>query len=411
MQFNIHPINLVRSLSLALELSTGGLSRHHWRTAMISDRLAVHVGVDDWDRQKLVFAALLHDIGAASNWTEKMLNSGLHYHAQEGYELLKNSPQLGILAEPILHHHDYWDGSSPSGLAGEQIPISSRIIHIADRMEVMLRDDSYIFEHEDEILAAIRAGSGSMFDPALVRAMHEIARRESFWLDLINPRYYENFFREMNAHWRMQFSMDDVINIAEIFATIIDRTSSFTAAHSWRVASIAAFLAKTKGYSSDEIKMMRIAGLFHDLGKLAVPNYLLEKPGKLTEKEFGIIKQHTYYTYRILEQIDGFGTIAEWAAYHHETLDGSGYPFKIEEAGLRLGSRIVATADVFTALTEERPYRKSLSFQEVQKIMVGMVNNRKLDKNIVAELFINYDELFNEIRGLPAKIRESKFQG
>lgn len=403
MQFIIHPINLVRALSLALELSTGGLSRHHWRTAMISDRLAMHVGIDDWERQKLVFAALLHDIGAASNWTEKMLNAGMHYHAQEGYDLLKNSPQLGILAEPILHHHDFWDGSSPSGLAGEKIPIASRIIHIADRMEVMLKDDSYIFEHEAEILAAIRAGSGTMFDPNLVRAIHEVARRESFWLDLINPHYYENFFREVNTHWQMRFSMDDVISIAEIFATIIDRTSSFTAAHSWRVAAVSSFLAKTKGYSSDEVKMMRIAGLFHDLGKLAVPNYLLEKPGKLTEKEFGTIKQHTYYTYRILEHIDGFGTIAEWAAYHHETLDGSGYPFKIKEPELRLGSRIVATADVFTALTENRPYRLSLSYHEVQKIMLGMVNNRKLDKNIVAELFTNYDQLYNEIRDLPTK--------
>lgn len=82
MQINIHPINLVRALSLALELSTGGLSRHHWRTAMIADRIAVHIGVDDWERQKLVFAALLHDIGAASNWTERMVNADIHYHAE-----------------------------------------------------------------------------------------------------------------------------------------------------------------------------------------------------------------------------------------------------------------------------------------------------------------------------------------
>lgn len=401
MLFNIQPINLVRALSLALELSTGGLSRHHWRTAMISDRLAVHVGLDDWDRQKLVFAALLHDIGAASNWTERMINAGIHYHAVEGYELLKDSPQLGVLAEIILHHHDCWDGSSPSGLAGAEIPIASRIIHIADRMEVMLRDESYIFEQEEEVLAAMRAGSGILFDPDLVRAIHEITRRESFWLDLINQHYYENFFREVNANWSMRFNTDDIIHIAEVFATIIDRTSRFTAVHSRGVAAVSAFLARMKGYSSEEIKLMRIAGLFHDLGKLAVPNHILEKPGKLTEREFAIIKQHTYYTYRILNQIDGFGMIAEWAAFHHETLDGAGYPFKVQEKGLRLGSRIVATADVFTALTEERPYRKSMSYHEVHKIMSGMVNNRKLDRNIVADLFSNYDELYNEIRGLP----------
>ncbi|MCX7779883.1 MAG: HD domain-containing protein, partial [Negativicutes bacterium] len=215
--------------------------------------------------------------------------------------------------------------------------------------------------------------------------------------------YYEHFFREINTYWRMQFSIDDVSSIAEIFATIVDRTSRFTASHSWGVAAVAAFLAKTKGYCPEEVKMMRIAGLFHDLGKLAIPNHLLEKPGKLTGREFAIIKQHAYYSYRILEQIDGFTTIAEWAAYHHETLDGSGYPFRIGHDKLRLGSRILATADVFTALTEDRPYRPPITFRETQKIMNTMVSNRKLDGNIVGELFANYDELYNEIRGLPAK--------
>lgn len=80
-----------------------------------------------------------------------------------------------------------------------------------------------------------------------------------------------------------------------------------------------------------------------------------------------MIKQHTYYTYRILKQIDGFSTIAEWAAYHHETLDGTGYPFRIKEHELSLGSRIVAVADVFAALTENRPYRATLELSAVEK--------------------------------------------
>ncbi|MCX7779884.1 MAG: HD domain-containing protein, partial [Negativicutes bacterium] len=167
MIFNIYPINLVRALSLALELSTGGLSRHHWRTAIIAYRIAQHIDLDAWERQRVVYAALLHDLGAASNWAEKMTHAAIYDHAEEGYELLRNSPQLGMLAEPIRYHHDNWDGSSPSGLAGEAIPLSSRIIHLADRMEVLLKDDAYIFEQEDEVLGVIRAGSGKAFDPRL----------------------------------------------------------------------------------------------------------------------------------------------------------------------------------------------------------------------------------------------------
>lgn len=400
MQFNIHPINLIKALSLALEMSAGGLSRHHWRTAMIASRLAEYIGIEEQQRHVLVYAALLHDLGAASSWEEKHrlrlhVHDNIHAHAEAGYELLVDSAQLSVLAEPIRHHHDTWDGHiNPSGLSGKDIPLFGRIINLADRLEVLIRDDVYIIDQQPDILAALRKFSGTTFDPDLVKALHELARQESFWLDLTNTHYYLNFFKSIDDFGRIRFQLQDIINIGEIFATIIDRTSKFTGAHSRSVAAVSAYLAQAKGYSPAEVKVMRIAGLFHDLGKLAIPNEILEKPGKLTDREFAIIKQHPYYTYRILEQIDSFQLIAEWAAYHHETLDGSGYPFRVGENSLKLGSRIIAVADVFTALTEHRPYRHPLALAEVEKIMRSMVNNRKLDGNIVSDLFTNGNEVY-----------------
>ncbi|SDD98885.1 HD-GYP domain-containing protein [Sporomusa acidovorans] len=399
MLFSIHPSNLVSALSIALELSTNGLSKHHWRTALISGRIAEHIGMAEGEQQLVVYAALLHDIGAASNWAEKRklqrfkVSEDVYWHAEAGYELLKDSQQLGMLADVIRHHHDKWDGSNPTGLAGRDIPIGSRIINLADRLEILLRDNVYIFEQRPEVLSAIRKLSGITFDPDLVRELHEFARQESFWLDLTNPHYYQNFFRQIDAYGRMVFNIDDIVNIAEIFATIIDRTSRFTGLHSRGVAEVSAFLAQARGYSQDEIKLMKIAGLFHDLGKLSVPNEILEKPERLTDQEFSTIKQHPYYTYRILEQIDGFSLVAEWAAFHHETLDGMGYPFHIAEPSLKLGSRIVSVADVFMALSENRPYRQPLALSEVQKIMQDMANNRKLDSSVVADLFHDSDKL------------------
>ncbi|HWR42067.1 HD domain-containing phosphohydrolase [Sporomusa sp.] len=393
MLFNIHPSNLVSALSIALELSTDGLSRHHWRTALIANRIAEQIKLDDSQRQVLIYAALLHDIGAASSWSEKkklhMFKAGddIYQHAEAGDLLLKDSPQFSMLAETIRHHHDNWDGSNPHRLAGKEIPLTSRIINLADRLEILLRDKVYIFEQRPDILSAIRELSGSYFDPDLVKALHEFARQESFWLDLTNPHYYQNFFRQIDTYGRMVFNIDDIVNIGEIFATIIDRTSRFTGMHSRSVALVSAFLAKAKGYGSEEVKLVKIAGLFHDLGKLSIPNDILEKPEKLTEREFSIIKQHPYYTYRILEQIDGFSTVAEWAAFHHETIDGAGYPFRVPEASLRLGSRIVSVADVFVALSENRPYRRPLAVREIEKIMRGMVDNRKIDGCVVTDLF------------------------
>lgn len=400
MLFNIHPMSFVKALSQALELSSGGLSRHHWRTAMIAHRIAEHISLDVTERQILLYSSLLHDLGAASNWAEKRklksldANWNIYAHAENGYELLKDSVPFGALALPIRHHHDRWDGTSPSGLSGKDIPIISRIINLADRLEVSVRDNNFILEQRPGIMAMISSLKGKSFDPELVDVLSTVADQEGFWLDLVNPHYYQNFFQHADAFGKFVLDIDDVINIAEIFATVIDHTSKFTAMHSHSVSIAAQFIAEKKGYSTDEVKMMRIAGLLHDLGKLAIPNDILEKPGKLDEFEFAVIKQHPYYTYRILEQIDGFDIIAEWAAFHHETIDGIGYPFRINGNSLQLGSRIIAVADVFAALTEDRPYRPRMAQEKVEKIMRTMAGNRKLDADLVAELFSCRAEAF-----------------
>ncbi len=398
--FDIHPVNLVKALSMALELSINGMSRHHWQTAMICKKIADQILMSTTEQRTLVFAALLHDIGAASSWDERQKikqtdmfeKRSLGAHAEAGYLLLKDSPQLGYIAESIRYHHDYWCGGNKSGLQGEQIPIVSRIIHLADRVQILIHHNQSIFAQREKILDSIDRSSGIVFDPFLVEAVHEITKAESFWLDLVNASYYENFFKTLDVYGSVRYSSDDAIQIANIFAKIIDRISKFTAHHSRSVTKTAVFLAKLEGFSEDDAKSMEIAGLLHDLGKLAVPNAILEKPGKLTADEVVIVRQHTYYTYRILEQIDHFEIIAQWAAYHHETLDGQGYPFRIGGKDLSLGSRILAVADIFVALTESRPYRESLPKQKVQDIMTNMVKQNKIDGNVLKTLFDHYDD-------------------
>lgn len=395
MIFNIHLTNLLKAFSLALELADGGLSRHHWRTAMIADRISGHIELAQGPRQTLLYAALLHDIGAASKWEEKSSLyshkpvANLYSHAEEGYQLFIGTPQFKALAKPIRHHHDRWDGSSPSGLAGKDIPLASRIINLADTFEVLIDDSVYILDQTDAILAAIARQSGRQFDPDLVRVIGEVACQESFWFDLATPHFFDHFFSSIQSHGHVRLNSDGLLDTAEIFATIVDRTSRYTARHSRTVAAVAAFLASAKGYADNEVKMMRVAGLLHDLGKLTVPNHILEKPGKLTPREFAVVKQHAYYTHRILAQVDDFKLIADWAAFHHETLDGTGYPFRVLPENLRLGCRIVAVADVYAALSEVRPYRPSLPPGEVEKIMLGMAASRKLDADIVKTLLAN----------------------
>lgn len=398
--YDIHPVNLIRSLSMALELAFTGMSKHHWRTAAICGELSARLSMSDADRQALIYAALLHDIGAASSWDERqrikrvelLKAQEIYLHAEEGYRLLKDSPRFGHLARPIRHHHDLWSGGNPSGLRGDEIPLASRVIHLADRVEVLIDDGEMILFQQRSIIDQIAAKSGQDFDPALVEAFQAAGAVESFWLDLANPGYCATFWNGIDTSGTSRYSLDDFVQIAEIFATIIDRMSAFTATHSRSVAGMAVFLARLRGFSRDEMLCMQIAGLLHDIGKLAVPNEILEKPGKLTREEAMITRQHTYYTYQILAKIDHFKEIAKWAAYHHETLDGHGYPFHVPGDSLPLGARIVAVADVFVALIENRPYRKSLPEAQIRSIMTGMVKHNKIDGGVVGDLLERYDE-------------------
>ena len=174
---------------------------------------------------------------------------------------------------------------------------------------------------------------------------------------------------------------------------IIDFRSPFTAMHSAGVAASARELARLAGMTEEECRMMEIAGYLHDIGKLRVPNEILEKPGRLTEEEFNIVKEHPYYTRLILMDVDGFERIANWAGYHHEKLSGSGYPFHWEAEYLDLGARIMAVADIFSAITEVRPYRKGMDREQALAVMRENVANGSVCGEVVKLLEAHYDEI------------------
>jgi len=388
----IHPVGFIKALSIALELSSNGLSQHHCRTAIIASKIGHAIGLQEVDKQTLIYASLLHDVGAASYWEEKHqiihLEVGLpvYHHAEEGYLLLKDSPPLGSLATPIRHHHDRFQGGNPSGTKGANIPLLSRIIHLADRMEILIQDNLHILEQSGRILQQIRGLANTYFDPKLINIVERLAEKESFWLDLTTVAFHQRFFTNLSFYGKLHFEADDLLHIAEIFATVIDRTSHFTAVHSRSTARVAVYLSRRWGYSEEEQKYIKLAALLHDLGKLAIPNNILDKPGPLTEAEFSIVKQHPYFTYQILQLIDGFGLVATWAGQHHERLDGQGYPFGDEAGKIRLGSKILAVSDVFSALLEDRSYRKAMELSDVESLMHSMVCDGKLDELLVDAL-------------------------
>jgi HD-GYP domain-containing protein (c-di-GMP phosphodiesterase class II) len=275
---------------------------------------------------------------------------------------------------------------------GKPVPEGSHLLHLADRVDILINRQQEVLGQVDEISKRIENESGIIFMPELVRAFMRLAKKESFWLDSIFPSINQILAKRARAA-AIKLDLEGLLSLAKLFSRIIDFRSPFTAVHSSGVAASAEALARFCGFPEEQCRMMRVAGYLHDLGKLAVPAEILESPAKLGENDFRMIKRHSFYTCRILETISDLDVINQWASFHHERLEGEGYPFHYGDSELPLGSRIMSVADVFTAITEDRPYRKGMAKDEALMVLQQMGETSKLDSGIVSILKLHYDEI------------------
>ena len=385
-------LDLLRCLSRAQDLVNTELSRHHQQVAYLAFRLAERMGLGFEEKKHILLAGLLHDIGAlALNENLEKIDDESSMALNHGYfgsALLRGFKPLEKAAEIIKYHHHRWD----YGKVNRDIPMASHMIHVADRMCVLLKTEQNILPQVKPAFNTIKAKSGSYFNPELVDCLEELTAYEYIWLDLTFSYPMEQLSPELFVNVE-PMDLDQIIDFSKIFSRIIDYRSTFTANHSSGVAKTAERLAQIFGYSDNECKMMLVAGYLHDLGKLAIPNAILEKPGKLTPEEFCIIKSHPFYTHRILSVINGFEIISQWAAYHHERPNGTGYPFHLCDHELPLGSRIAAVADVFTAITEDRPYRAGMTDRQCITTLQDMIKKGDLCPKVSAALLDHYTDI------------------
>ncbi len=396
-------------LSNAMDLVSPSVVDHHKRVAYIASSIAAEMGLSEEKQEDLIMAGLLHDIGAISLKDRlDALNFELESsaHAELGYRLIRTFPTFSNIASLIRFHHLLWDYGNGSSFKEEYpIPMICHILHLADRIAVLINRKDEILRQAKGIIEQIRGGSGEKFMPVLVDSFISLAQKEYFWFDAVSSSISQILTRRTRLA-TIELDLEGLINLSRLFGKIIDFRSRFTATHSSGVAAAAEALARLAGLTKLECDMMKIAGYLHDLGKLAVPAEILEKPGKLTWKENNIIKNHTYYTYRIIETVRNLDVINMWASFHHERLDGKGYPFHHKGKDIPLGSRIMAVADVFTAVTEDRPYRPGMSKGNALHTLQQMAKNSALDPGLVSILISNYDGI-NAIRRA-AQAAESK---
>jgi HD-GYP domain-containing protein (c-di-GMP phosphodiesterase class II) len=399
--------NLILSLSDALDLAYNSLAMHQQRTAFIAWQLAKAAGLDSKRIEEVFIAGLLHDIGALTVEEKKSLHDNetkeTENHCIKGQILFESNPWLKSSAILVRNHHRDWADWGESRNTPEAF--SSQLLYLADYLERHIDRNIYILHQEKAIQESIKELAGRQIDVNIVDLFLDVSRREEFWLDLTSARLYSLLLN--HGPFRMiEIDLDSILVFAELLRMIIDFKSPFTASHSSGVTRCATLLAELIGMSESEVKLMEAAGLLHDLGKLVVPNAILEKPGPLTAQEFAVIKQHTYYTYAILGTIRGLESISEWAAYHHERLDGKGYPFRRQARDINLGARIMCVSDIFTALAEDRPYRKGMSITEITKILNDMASRGIQDPRIVKLLQETIDEINRSVAERQTQVRD-----
>ncbi|HEY2821178.1 MAG TPA: HD domain-containing phosphohydrolase [Candidatus Acidoferrum sp.] len=419
---SIRTSELISALSYALDLTEGRSMGHSVRTCVMGMRLAQHIGLSMEEQADLYYALLLKDAGCSSNssrlfhilnadeirakrdvkttdWTKvgfESLNFALTHVATESplpqrmWKLLQVAAtqqvdsrdlvkircergsyiakKLGFseaVAKGIHSLDEHWNGGGyPNHLMGDEIPMFSRIANLCQTLEVF-----YESRGEEDALNAVQERSGRWFDPELVAATMSLSKQGILWLGLDSKDLLENVLVMEPEERRLVADDATVDSICLAFADIIDAKSPFTYQHSNGVADAAMDIAIHFGMTEHEKKQLRRAALMHDIGKLSVPNSILEKPGKLTNDEWQVVRDHPYYTFQILKRIPAFKSFSSDAAAHHERLDGSGYWRRLSGDNISQVARILSVADVFDALRAKRPYRDALPLEQVFSIM------------------------------------------
>ena len=426
---------LVSALSFALDLTEGQPAGHGVRCCWIGMTIGRELGMTDAQLSDLYFTLLLKDVGCSSNAARicelylgddigikrdfKLVDSSLanvfgfvlkHTGMKAGLaerfraifriavtggevirELIETRCHQGAdiarqmrfsddVVEGIMDLDEHWDGKGrPLGLAGPAISAFARIGIIAQVVDVF-----HTSAGPDAARDELRRRAGTWFDPAMVEAFERIATPE-FWTILAEPGLEERIVAMEKTRRVIEVDDDYLDDIAAAFAKVVDAKSPFTAGHSDRVALFSDLIAEELGFDVHRRRTLKRAALLHDIGKLGVSNQVLDKPGKLNDEEWAEIKQHPAIGERILSHVAAFAPLARIAGEHHERLDGKGYPNGLSAGDLGFETRIVTTADVFDALTADRPYRGAMPVHEAITIMEGMVGPA-LDAEVFAAL-------------------------
>jgi HD-GYP domain-containing protein (c-di-GMP phosphodiesterase class II) len=389
--------HVVVALSDALDFIGIDENGHGHRVALMAAMCARSLEWDAARQHRIVQAGLLHDCGVSSTREHRSLVNeivwdGEHAHCERGFAYLGSVPPLAHLAPIVLEHHTPWAQLCHRGVERE-VALDANLIYLVDRADAV---HARGVAEGRPLIDVLSRYEGSHFAPELMAVFRDEAMREAFWFAQEEPTLRERVRELMGEAAAVPLSMPEVKGLATMFGRIIDAKSPYTESHSLGVAAVALRLGRHFALSQPTLDMMEVAALLHDLGKLRIPDELLDKQGPLSAEERRRMARHAFDTYEVLRRAFGDGPIARWAAFHHEYVSGHGYPFHPENEALPLEARIIAVADVVQALAQQRPYRQPLGPVEIISILDGMVFGGKLDGVVVEAVRADIDACWQD---------------
>ncbi|MDO4537929.1 MAG: HD domain-containing protein [Coriobacteriales bacterium] len=368
---------------------------HEKRVAVMSNAMGKVLGMDDETVYALTMAAALHDCAISEYLQDELIDAGyagyadseidMADHCIAGESMLLHFPFYHKVEGALLHHHDRADGSGALGVTAAETPIYGQVVHITDRIDARFGLDTMSPDKYREIREVLldeerdRGYSAQMCDAFLEAVDYDL-------LQAITGDGCVKLLEELVPPTYLEVPMPIMKDISTFFAHITDYKSHFTWQHSLGIAEKAERMGSFYGYDRELCDKLFIAGALHDIGKLLISNDILEKPGRLTDEEYRIIKNHAQGTWELLHEIEGLEDICRWASNHHEKLDGSGYPRGLTADQLDKHDRLLACLDIYQALVEERPYKRGMTHDEAVAILNKMGNGGQLDKSIIEDI-------------------------
>jgi HD-GYP domain-containing protein (c-di-GMP phosphodiesterase class II) len=398
--------DLLFSVSEAMDLSDASLVDHQIRTAFICSEMARAANLDYQQTERLFVAALLHDIGALS--PEEKIGAHVYEdlrpesHCQRGGRLFEEAFWLAPSKPIVDWHHTPLKTHQMAGRAiSEANVFASQIIFLADHLERAIQRDTFILHQTGTLKNWIHNFADDAIHSDVIGLFEAVSNTEDFWLNLV-AKDLGRLLRDRSLLRSIDLDYDSARSIACVFKDMTDFRSRFTASHSSGVSACARGIGQELGFTGKDLQQIDLAGLMHDIGKLVVPNAIICKTTALTPQEYQIVQQHPFYTHRILSRVKGFEQIAEWAGFHHERLDGSGYGCRMSHPDLDVGAKVVAVADVATAIAERRPYREPRNEAAVIEELRKMSNKGLLEAKIVEALADNYSVIMPNVQDVQA---------